>query len=184
MGPMEKVRVLKANFCFTPLHYKYNAFFREGECSETCGKGWQLFSRECNYPEPQNDGKQCEGNFQEYRQCNNRSCNMHIHKYEWKIRWTECIHGAAYKIVECVNDKNEVVQHSYCSYPKPNNNSDIRSCRNGQYDFKLVISISMIQNSFNSMIFSIVGKLNQNHHVQLNVDMDTDTCFIIAYKDF
>lgn len=118
----------------------YCIFFRESECSQTCGGGWQLFSRECNNPPPQNGGKQCEGYPQEKRKCNDRPCDVHKPTYKWNSKWT-CVRGIEYEIPDCVNDQNQVVQHGYCSYPRPN---DTRPCNNHQHVFKFVIKISII----------------------------------------
>lgn len=108
-------------------------FFRESECSQTCGGGWQLFSRECNDPTPQNGGKQCEGYPQEKRKCNDRPCDKPT--YKWNIEWT-CSGGTEYGITKCVNDQNQVVQDGYCFNPRPR---ETRPCNNHQHVFKFVI---------------------------------------------
>nr|XP_033773405.1 A disintegrin and metalloproteinase with thrombospondin motifs 8 [Geotrypetes seraphini] len=45
-----------------------------GECSRTCGGGVHFSYRECNNPEPQNEGKYCEGQRVKYQSCNTEEC--------------------------------------------------------------------------------------------------------------
>ncbi|XP_039619928.1 A disintegrin and metalloproteinase with thrombospondin motifs 15-like [Polypterus senegalus] len=45
-----------------------------GPCSRTCGGGVQLAKRECNNPQPANEGKYCQGLRIKYRSCNLDAC--------------------------------------------------------------------------------------------------------------
>ena len=43
-------------------------------CSTTCGNSFKTRSRECNFPLPQNGGKDCEGVYEESVACNVPQC--------------------------------------------------------------------------------------------------------------
>ncbi|XP_029428977.1 A disintegrin and metalloproteinase with thrombospondin motifs 8 [Rhinatrema bivittatum] len=45
-----------------------------GECSRTCGGGVHFSYRDCNNPQPQNEGKYCEGQRVKYQSCNTEEC--------------------------------------------------------------------------------------------------------------
>ena len=40
-----------------------------GTCSKTCGPGTQTASRECQFPDPDNKGKECEGESTKTQEC-------------------------------------------------------------------------------------------------------------------
>lgn len=44
------------------------------ECSHPCGGGYRVRRRQCNDPEPQNEGMDCPGCPIDHEQCNNQAC--------------------------------------------------------------------------------------------------------------
>lgn len=61
---------------------KINGGFSEwtkwGQCSATCGKGFQERIRECNNPEPANGGKYCKGESESVQECTIKECGKNI----------------------------------------------------------------------------------------------------------
>ena len=50
-------------------------------CSAECGGGSQSRSKTCTNPSPANGGKECEGEDEESRRCNQQSCHGKIAFY-------------------------------------------------------------------------------------------------------
>ena len=50
-------------------------------CSAECGGGSQIRSKTCTNPSPANGGKECEGEDEETRRCNQQSCHGKIAFY-------------------------------------------------------------------------------------------------------
>eukprot|EP00747_Dinoflagellata_sp_TGD_P121039 gnl/TRDRNA2_/TRDRNA2_173374_c0_seq1.p1 gnl/TRDRNA2_/TRDRNA2_173374_c0~~gnl/TRDRNA2_/TRDRNA2_173374_c0_seq1.p1 ORF type:complete len:1602 (+),score=263.90 gnl/TRDRNA2_/TRDRNA2_173374_c0_seq1:84-4889(+) len=64
------------------------------ECSETCGRGFQVHKRKIKV-EPAFNGKACENPLEEIRECNTHAaCNMKVTNCEWDDwqEWTPCDH--------------------------------------------------------------------------------------------
>ena len=45
-----------------------------GECSKTCGDGWQQWRRKCDAPAPKGNGNHCTGNDNNETICNIKKC--------------------------------------------------------------------------------------------------------------
>lgn len=53
---------------------KWGAWAEDGDCSVTCGSGFQPFTRACDFPSPRCDGGLCEGSSYELRTCTKDNC--------------------------------------------------------------------------------------------------------------
>ncbi|RMX52480.1 hypothetical protein pdam_00013778 [Pocillopora damicornis] len=62
-----------------PVDGGWGEFGEWSKCPVTCGGGEQIRKRYCNNPKPEGDGKKCEGDQQETRECNTNKCEP-----EWR----------------------------------------------------------------------------------------------------
>ncbi|MEE6480837.1 hypothetical protein FKM82_012679 [Ascaphus truei] len=53
-------------------------------CSRTCGGGIKTTTRDCNEPEPRNEGKYCVGRRMKFRSCNTESCPKEMRDFRDK----------------------------------------------------------------------------------------------------
>ena len=74
---------LRANKIISFIQYDIIFLYKDGNwgdwstwstCSNTCGEGYNVRSRQCNNPIPSNGGSPCEGDGAEQRHCNDRPC--------------------------------------------------------------------------------------------------------------
>lgn len=72
------------------VHGGFSEWKKEGECDAKCGeKGKQLFKRNCNNPEPKNNGRGCVGESQKYEECIGKPCPIDG-KYSAWSEWSKC----------------------------------------------------------------------------------------------
>ena len=68
-------------FTFVVVDGGWGDWTEYGECTETCGVGKQLKSRQCNNPTPQNGGADCTGISEDHQECNQEPClGNYLHK--------------------------------------------------------------------------------------------------------
>ena len=76
-------KILRANKIISFIQYDITFLYKDGNwgdwstwstCSNTCGEGYNVRSRQCNNPIPSNGGSPCEGDGAEQRHCNDRPC--------------------------------------------------------------------------------------------------------------
>ena len=56
----------------------WGAWTEFGDCSAECGDGTQSRTRTCSDPEPQFDGKSCEGDDTEIQDCKLKECPSNV----------------------------------------------------------------------------------------------------------
>lgn len=89
-----KGRKEKSKNCVTdpcPIDGGWSPWGNWTSCSVTCGNGTQTRTRNCNNPEPQFGGKDCQGKIEDSQPCRDREhCPIHGGWGEWSSHWSEC----------------------------------------------------------------------------------------------
>jgi len=79
------------------------------DCSKSCGNGETKRLRSCTNPEPENGGKDCEGEYIEYDVCATNPCPIDGGWGKW-LTWSECSKTC---------DSGEVSRSRECDNPAP-----------------------------------------------------------------
>ena len=61
-------------FSYFDLDGNWGEWSTWSSCSETCGGGYNVRSRQCNNPAPSHGGLNCQGDGAEQRHCNQGEC--------------------------------------------------------------------------------------------------------------
>lgn len=120
----------QTNGCFDGFEYEVTNCTRNGEwsewsnwssCSPSCGHGRQYRQRQCNNPLPLNNGKYCQGNDREERQCDN------LPYCQWTTwsEWTNCSSLSmdcnestiSKRTRQCLDFNGNAVDNDYCQGP-------------------------------------------------------------------
>ncbi|CAH1774348.1 unnamed protein product [Owenia fusiformis] len=88
-----------------------------GRCSAKCGGGIRTRNRECNSPRPQNDGKPCAGNLDDWQMCNQHECN----EVRKPTQWTPWLRS------NITNDGYFEQRHRYICRARVSDPSDLRA---------------------------------------------------------
>ncbi|XP_053571495.1 SCO-spondin-like [Bombina bombina] len=89
-------------------------------CSQSCGQGTQMRSRQCDSPVPQNGGRDCAGDNQQRRECQGPVCEDGDTWSEWSP-WSPCSvscgGGEQIRVRECHRDEcsGKAVQSKTCN---------------------------------------------------------------------
>ncbi|PFX32412.1 Hemicentin-1 [Stylophora pistillata] len=72
-----------------PVHGNWARWEDWRQCSVSCGGGTQIRSRTCTNPPPQFGGRNCSGESQNERSCNEQRCPIHGNWARWED-WRQC----------------------------------------------------------------------------------------------
>ncbi|XP_031569460.1 uncharacterized protein LOC116303960 [Actinia tenebrosa] len=92
--------------CFVLEHCPVDGGFSDyaawGDCSRSCGGGFQLKYRTCTNPAPQYGGKPCVGTLVEAQACNDKCCPVDG-QWSYYGSWSECKDGKQSRTRKCNN---------------------------------------------------------------------------------
>ncbi|XP_053386636.1 SCO-spondin-like [Mercenaria mercenaria] len=71
-GSSQEPKACQKSAC--PIDGGWSVWSEFGECSRSCGIGVTFRTRQCNYPIPQNGGRNCSGSSQEFKSCQKSAC--------------------------------------------------------------------------------------------------------------
>lgn len=73
----------------TPVDGEWTHWTPSGQCSKSCGTGYQIYLRECSNPAPKNGGKACNGNHGKISACHLLECAGQSEWLPWS-QWSDC----------------------------------------------------------------------------------------------
>ncbi|XP_022783430.1 coadhesin-like [Stylophora pistillata] len=93
-----------------PVNGGWTQWTQWSACDKTCGGGNSNRHRQCTNPPPQNGGKTCPGNKNEYRSCNSQGCPVNGGWSAWG-QWSGCSKTC----------DGQRTRHRSCTNPSPSN---------------------------------------------------------------